>query len=229
MSIEPPRKSILQMTGHESDDSSADEWPDDLQAVAQQLTDDAQFLAARYPATVAAAAVAREVDKRQIVLPLETRLAVRRPRPFWQQAAAAVLFMGLGGAATAITIYSRSAGNGPVPHALHSPVASSEASGSETSGSKASGSGAVSDDENSVGVQAVGFNTVPAARTTLSEVEMLRIQSAAFEQVIRKLQDELARRDKEQADMQQTLESLRKEVSELRQRVNEAPPAGKDK
>jgi len=65
-------------------------------------------------------------------------------------------------------------------------------------------------------VREVGFNPTPAARPTLTEVEMLRIQLGAFDQVIRKLQDELARREKSQADSDKVLESLRREVDSLR-------------
>ncbi len=106
-------------------------------------------------------------------------------------------------------------------------MASSDAGTSKTQSGE-SNSARGNENVQSFGVQAVGLNTAPAPRTNLSEVEMLRIQSAAFEQVIRKLQDELARRDKQQTEMQQTLESLRDEVHDLRQRINESQPSTKD-
>jgi hypothetical protein len=45
---------------------------------------------------------------------------------------------------------------------------------------------------------------------------MLRIQLGAFEQVIRKLQEELAKRDQAQAQLTNTVEQLRDEVKQLR-------------
>jgi hypothetical protein len=225
MPFEPLRKSTLNMMGNGPDDAIAHEWPADLQAVAQQLTDDAQYLATRYPSAAAAAVVAREIDKRASVTASEAHARLRRSRPFWQQAVAAVIFMGVGGAATAMAIYSRSSDGVPTSHKLRRGTVTD----GETSGSEVSGSGILNEEANSVGVQAVGFNTRPVQKANLSEVEMLRIQTAAFEKVIRKLQDELDRRDKQQAEMKQTLELLRQEVSQLHARLSEAPPDDKNK
>src|SRR5262249_6758446 len=75
-----------------------------------------------------------------------------------------------------------------------------------------------------VEVREVGFNSTAPQRSVLSELDMLRIQSAAFEQVIRKLQDELARREQAEAETHRTVESLRQEVRELRQQLNQKAP-----
>ena len=54
---------------------------------------------------------------------------------------------------------------------------------------------------------------------------MLRIQLSAFEQVIHRLQDELARRAKSEADTAKTIESLSREIELLRQQLQFATRA----
>ncbi len=66
----------------------------------------------------------------------------------------------------------------------------------------------------------------PAARSPGNELEMLRIQLDAFERVISRLQAELKRRDQQQSETDQLVESLRREVESLRKQQGEKPPAG---
>jgi hypothetical protein len=61
----------------------------------------------------------------------------------------------------------------------------------------------------------------PPARSPGNELEMLRIQLDAFERVIGRLQTELKRRDKQQAETEELLESLRREVEALRKERGE--------
>ncbi len=66
----------------------------------------------------------------------------------------------------------------------------------------------------------------PAARSPGDELEMLRIQLSAFERVIARLQAELKERSAEQAETDQLVESLRREVESLRKERGEKPAAG---
>jgi S1-C subfamily serine protease len=74
-----------------------------------------------------------------------------------------------------------------------------------------------------VGIQ----NDQSAARSPGDELEMLKIQLAAFEKVIGRFQAELRRRDKQQAETDEVLESLRGEVDSLRKELTEKSQAGK--
>ena len=58
---------------------------------------------------------------------------------------------------------------------------------------------------------------------------MLRLQLSAFEQVIRRLQAELARRATSEAEMKTVIQSLRDEVGQLRQQLDDRskPTPGK--
>jgi hypothetical protein len=77
---------------------------------------------------------------------------------------------------------------------------------------------------NPAGVQEVGFDRA-APRVKLTEVEMLRIQLDAFEKVIRRLQDELAERQKSEAQTTQLVELLRHEIDDLRLQLDDADRA----
>jgi hypothetical protein len=209
------------------DESLTADLPEDLQAVAQQLADDAQYLAARYPATVAADQFAQATELQVTAngtMPAAAALTTHT-WSLWQKAAAAVLLIGFGSAVTALAMHAWRP-TAPTNNELRS----GSIFGSQTVADVKAGAGTTTDEtSSSIGVQAVGFNTAPPAKSNLTEVEMLRIQSAAFEQVIHKLQDELNRRDKQQAEMQQAIDSLRQEIHELHQRLGEPPPADKDK
>jgi hypothetical protein len=66
----------------------------------------------------------------------------------------------------------------------------------------------------------------PAARSPGNELEMLRIQLDAFERVITRLQAELKRRNQQQSETDELVESLRREVESLRNERGEKPAAG---
>jgi hypothetical protein len=66
------------------------------------------------------------------------------------------------------------------------------------------------------GVQEVGYLPADPKSSKLSELEMLRIQLSAFEQVIRRLQDELNRREKSETETTKTIELLSREIEQLR-------------
>ncbi len=75
----------------------------------------------------------------------------------------------------------------------------------------------------------VGYNSsAPAARVDIAgdELEMLKIQLFAFEKVIVKLQAELQRRAAEQAETEQLVESLRRQVDSLRKEQSDKPATG---
>ncbi len=76
----------------------------------------------------------------------------------------------------------------------------------------------------------VGLNSdPPAARSPGNELEMLRIQLDAFERVITRLQTELKRRDKQQSETDELVESLRREVESLRKERGEKAAAGQQR
>jgi uncharacterized coiled-coil protein SlyX len=76
------------------------------------------------------------------------------------------------------------------------------------------------DPPNPAGVQEVSFDR-DAPRAKLTEVEMLRIQLDAFEKVIRRLQDQLADRQKSEAQTNHLVELLRHEIDDLRQQLDD--------
>src|SRR5262249_38159868 len=131
-------------------------------------------------------------------------------RSHWLHAAVAMLFLAAGSAGTLLLLRW----SGQTEIASGAPPRNIQQGPSEIADALAAAS---------EHVREVGVNMAPAPRSALSEVEMLRIQSTAFEQVIRKLQDELARRHAEQAETQRMLESLRQEVTELRDRLDRQP------
>ncbi|HZZ30183.1 MAG TPA: hypothetical protein VFE46_19450 [Pirellulales bacterium] len=196
------------------DDSLSDDLTDDLKAVAEQLVDDAQFLAARYPA--------RTFNMPAFAAPAS--LASNSQPGTWfsfgKKAIAAVLLIAVGSVATVVAIHWQAPDSVAKNHVAGAvmPDFFNEMSPHANPA-----------DSLNFGVHEVGANMVPPARASLSEVEMLQIQTAAFEQVIRKLQDELVRRDQQQTEMRQTLDLLRQEVSDLRQRLNEPPHSDKAK
>ena len=72
---------------------------------------------------------------------------------------------------------------------------------------------------NPAGIQEVGMNAEAQPRPPIDEVKMLQLQLEAFEQVIRKLQTDLARKDAQEQDRDKLIDSLRQEIAELRERL----------
>lgn len=183
----------------QSIESNEPALPDDLQAVADQLLDDARHLEAQYPARLATSAPAKLT-------------ASNRPA-LWRRAAAAVLLVGTGACGAMLgqhLISSREA-------AVTNPTADRRARlATETPSQPAP--------PNPSNVQEVGFDRA-APRAKLTEVEMLRIQLDAFEKVIRKLQDELTERQKSEAQTTQLVELLRHEIDDLRLQLDDTDHA----
>ena len=75
---------------------------------------------------------------------------------------------------------------------------------------------------NPLGLQEVGVDP-SRARPARSELEMLQIQVAAFEEVIRRLQGELQARQAAQADTNKLVAELREEIAQLRRQMDRAP------
>jgi hypothetical protein len=212
------RKPDWNIVTSDSDDPLTAQLSSDLQIVAEQLSDDAQFLAERYPAADIAEKFARSVE-----LQVAASQATASHWRIWQKLVAAAVLIAIGSAGTAIALHWSNS-SGPTHASL---IAASDSGSSKTETGGTLNGSAAGETESSFGVRTVGLNTTPTSRNNLSEVEMLQIQTTAFEQVIHKLQDELVRRDKQQTEMQQTLEALRQEVHDLRQQLNESQPADK--
>jgi hypothetical protein len=175
------------------------ELPDDLQAVADQLTDDAHHLESQFPARLAPSAPAA---------PAESSCAAA-----WRRAAAAVLLIGVGAGGVIVAQHltsSHEAGVVISPLDRRAPLAAETRDQSMP--------------PNPAGVQEVSFDR-DAPRAKLTEVEMLRIQLDAFEKVIRRLQDELAERQKSEAQTKQLVELLRHEIDDLRRQLDEGDRA----
>jgi hypothetical protein len=177
-------------------DAEEADLPGDLSLLAEQLTDDAVHLAEHYPAKVGAP-----------VVPVASRWKLMRP------VAAAMILIAAGSGTTVVALRPWKPAE----------VAQVETSGGNSAREK--GAAVVQHDSDqstpsaespSFEVRAVAFNPPAATGSKLSEVQMLRIQVTAFEQVIHRLQDELARRDKSQAEMDKLVEGLRQEVEQLR-------------
>jgi hypothetical protein len=171
------------------------EFPDDLQAVAVQLTDDARHLESQFPARLAPQA--------------RTGPAEWPRTASWRRAAAAVLLIGLGAGGVIVAQHLTSSRESTVvdsPHARRAPLAA------ETLDQAAP--------PNPAGVQEVSFDR-DAPRAKLTEVEMLRIQLDAFEKVIRRLQEELAERQKSEAQTKQLVDLLRHEIDDLRRQLDD--------
>ena len=169
------------------------ELPDDLAELGSQLTDDANHLAARYPA------VANTTEGNLAQTFLWPRIAV-----------AAVLLAVCGTAAAGVAPFVAVNHSNCRSTPLESAVLAIR-SPAENPAPPA----------NPAGVQEVGFNLVPSAEGKLDESQMLRIQLNAFEQVIQRLQHQLELRERSEADTQKLVESLRHEVQDLNRRLDE--------
>jgi hypothetical protein len=178
----------------QSAETNESELSDDLQAVADQLADDAQHLESRFPARLRPAIPAAAASSRAAS---------------WRRTAAAVLLIGVG------------AGGAVLAQHLISPreVARPNARVDRHAALTAETPDQPIDPPNPAGVQEVSFDR-DAPRAKLTEVEMLRIQLDAFEKVIRRLQDQLAERQKSEAQTNQLVELLRHEIDDLRRQLN---------
>ena len=179
------------------------ELPDDLRILGEQLSDDARQLDARYPSTVVSPANVGSKERSS------TRSPSRRIA-----AAVALLALGAGGATLAWRPWQFSA-QAVVDQDAQSPmrVRSFPAPTVES--------------WNSAGIQEVAVD--PAQFSNRSELEMLRLQLSAFEQVIRRLQAELSRRATSEAEMKSVIQSLRDEVGQLRQQSDDRSKPTPDK
>jgi hypothetical protein len=172
------------------------ELPDDLRILGEQLSGDARQLDVRYP-SAATASVGGGGKQRSNFGSLSRRVA----------AAAALLALGAGAA----TIVWRP---------WQSSAEASTASGHSLPAARATDRAAAAIQSwNAAGVQEVSVD--PAQFSNRSELEMLRLQLSAFEQVIRRLQAELARRATSETEMKSVIQSLRDEVGQLRQQLDD--------
>jgi hypothetical protein len=190
-----PYKPNWNVVRAELGEPSETELPGDLQAVADQLTDDARHLESKFPGRLAAQAAAS---------PAKSSRAAS-----WRRAAAAMLLIGAG--AGGVIVAQRLASSREST-AVDSTVDRRVPLAAETLDQAAP--------PNPAGVQEVSFDRT-APRAKLTEVEMLRIQLDAFEKVIRRLQDELAERQQSEAQTKQLVDLLRHEIDGLRRQLDE--------
>jgi hypothetical protein len=217
----PPRLSAASRTG-------GDELPADLAALADQLSDDAARLAARYPAGECrpAGPVARPGGRQpRAARPLRTHLR-------WALAATILAGFSAGLAWRIARLDTPRAAppadanlvaGGPAPTAhrsatprigvVEAPPASNPPGADARSALLSSGP------DGAVGI-------APAAgRLPRDEAALLRVQIDAFAQVIERLQAELARRDELQRQTNASLQSLTAEVARLRGELDARPAA----
>jgi hypothetical protein len=183
----------------EPDEEEAD-LPGDLSTLAEQLTDDAENLAERYPAKMAEPMP--QVSSRGKVI---------------RRIAAAAILIAIGSGATVVALRPW------MPADVAKVETLAEKSAPEKNAAvvkRESDQSTRPAESRSVEVREVAFNPPAATGSNLSELQMLRIQVTAFEQVIHRLQDELARRDKSQAETDKLVQELRQEVEQLRQRLD---------
>jgi hypothetical protein len=195
-----PKWNIVGAERDESVDPSASDNPEceltpELLAIADRLTAEAADLAARFPA-------------KQMV-------AVRSIAARWKIAAAAVL-VGITASSAVFGWWLR----GSITVAKAEPGrAVAEVAQSDLPRGVSDLRSSPESFTNSAGVQEVGYALAAPQSSKLSEFDMLRIQLSAFEQVIHRLQDELARRAKSEADTAKTIGSLSREIELLRQQL----------
>jgi hypothetical protein len=196
-----PKWNIVRPDRDDLPNHSTAELPADLQTIAERLSAEATELATRFPAS---------------------------PTGFAKTKAPSTSFR-FGAAAILIGI---AAGSAMLGWSLHVPRELSKTEGNrafaETSRSEMPPRPMIIPPSpnllgNSSGVQEVGFVPSDPKSSKLSEVEMLRIQLSAFEQVIRRLQDELDRRAKSEAETTKTIELLSREIEKLRHQLQSHP------
>jgi hypothetical protein len=199
MSVNPKWNIVGAERDESAEPSASDkfesEWTPDLQTIADRLSAEATDLAAQFPA-------------KQMV-------AVRSISGRWKIAAAAVL-IGITAGSAIFGWWQR----GSVTVAKTEPGrAVAEVAQSDVPRGASDLRPSPESFTNSAGVQEVGYAPAAPQSSKLSEFDMLRIQLSAFEQVIHRLQDELARRAKSEADTAKTIESLSREIELLRQQL----------
>jgi len=191
--------------------------PDDLNAVASQLADDAIQLASRFPAGFASSGPVQNAQFNT------ARSNLRWTHIFvWQRVAVATLLVAVGAAAATLAHRALTPRDAAIPI---SPTQQFVGAGTSRELVRHNRVDITAEPANPAGIQEVDFDS---SRTHINrnELEMLRIQVGAFEQVIQKLQNELAQREKSQADNALVIESLRQEVRDLRRQVDEQKNSG---
>ena len=173
----------------------------ELQTIADRLAGDAANLAAQFP-------------PRQLT---ELRWGLSR----WKIAAAVVLIT-TGSGAVGWWLHGAAKVNRLEPNRA---VADADVAHSGASQTAADAHSPLNLSDNPAGVQDVAYSAKAPQASKLSEFDMLRIQLGAFEQVIRRLQDELARRAKSEAETANTIASLRSEIEQLRHQLQSQPAA----
>ena len=168
----------------------------ELQTIADRLAGDAANLATQFPP--------RQLTEQQ-----------RRVLSRWKIAAAAVL-IATGSASMGWWLHGAAKINRLEPNGA---VADADVAHSGASQTAANAHSPLNLSDNPAGVQDVAYSAKAPQASKLSEFDMLRIQLGAFEQVIRRLQDELARRAKSEAETANTIESLRSEIEQLRHQL----------
>jgi hypothetical protein len=180
--------------------------PGDLALLAEQLHDDAAFLAERFPARAAA--------------------APQRRRKWLAAAAAALLATGLGW--TAWKVGGSQSADAAVGNIVTVPQPAASNLGEHA------GLPIVREEEpalvgrlqREVSSNLVGVVPKPLPRTrnpARDEAALLRRQVVAFEQVIERLQNELRARADQQTQTDATIAELRREIAELRSRLDAQP------
>jgi len=188
------------------DDLTAD-LPDDFALLAEQLRDDAAFLAERFPAKAVG--------------------APKRRRRWIAAAAAALVATGLGWAVWRMGV-ARQAGAPPAGD-MATAVQSTAPTLADRSGLQVVreeepalvGRPQLPISNNMVGVvpKALPRTRIPSR----DEATLLRRQVVAFEQVIERLQSELRARADQQTQTDATIAELRREIAELRSRLDAQP------
>jgi hypothetical protein len=173
----------------------------ELQTIADRLAGDAANLAAQFPP--------RQFTEQHRVLSR------------WKIAAAAVL-IATGSASMGWWLHGAAKINRLEPNRA---VADANVAHADVSQTSAAAHSPLNLSDNPAGVQDVAYSATAPQASKLSEFDMLRIQLGAFEQVIRRLQDELARRAKSEAETANTIESLRSEIGQLRHQLQSQPAA----
>jgi hypothetical protein len=192
-----PKWNIVRPDRDEAPNNSMTELPADLQTIAERLSTEAAELATRFPAS-------------------PTRLPdTEAPKTRFRFGAAAVLIgVAAGSAALGWSLHAPSEILKTAP--IHSVANTSNSDAPPRPMDLPSSPVWL---ENSSGVQEVGFLPPDPKSSKLSELEMLRIQLGAFEQVIHRLQDELDRRAKSETQTTKTIESLSREIEQLRRQL----------
>lgn len=190
------------------DESFEANLPDDYQILAAQLTADADYLATKYPSP------ALEASK---------TIGHERRKSRWRSLTAAALWL-IAGAGIGVVVAKQ---NLPAPQPIAADKAPIEAPAIHTASHDHPAPNARLLPPNPAGIQEVAVSPMSTARPPLDEVKLLQIQIDAFEQVIRKLQDQLARKEAAEAQTAETIESLRQEIAVLRKALDERSQAAK--